>query len=234
MRNSFKLNALLVTVALFIGSALPSFCWTSIYDNSVNDLETRFETGLLQVGDQIVLAPGTPRGLIYFDFEYWGIGNTVGDFLGDVEARVRFYVNDGALYNGYATPGLVPFYDSSWFDVTQTTDSYPYRQTLVFTEGSDFAIGGLTIPAEEITWSVQFRGMEGGDRVGVDLYSPPVVGSAYADYWQNDGTGWVLLTNSVPMNFGARMYVPEPSVSVLALFAGLSVLAGANRLRRKN
>jgi len=236
MRNSFKVNALLVAAVLFIGSTSPAFCWTSIYDNSVNDLETRFDPGIFEVGDQIVLEPSTPRNLIYFDFEYWGIGNTVGSFLGTVEARVRFYENDGALYNGYATPGT-KFFDSGWFSGLQTTDSYPYRQTIVFTEGIDFAIGGLNIPAEEITWSVQFRGMDGADKLGVDLYSQPVVGQNYDDYWQNYGSegspNWVLLTNSLPISFGARMYVPEPSTSVLALLAGLGIF-GVNRLRRKN
>jgi len=30
-----------------------------------------------------------------------------------------------------------------------------------------------------MTWSVEFRGMGAGDSVGVDLYSPPVIGGSY-------------------------------------------------------
>lgn len=237
MRNLFRVNALWVTFALFVASSLPSLGWTAIYDNSVNDLQTRFDPGTLEVGDQIVLAPATPRSLIYFDFEYWGIGNTATTFAGNVQARVRFYVNDGPLFNGYATPGT-QFYDSDWFGGFGATDQAPFRATLVFTEGTDFPAGGLAIPADEITWSVQFQGMvPGTDTVGVDLYSPPVsgLGQNYPDYWQKDGSGnWTLMQNTVPMSFGARLYVPEPSASVLALFAGLAILAGTNLLRRKD
>jgi hypothetical protein len=88
-----------------------------------------------------------------------------------------------------------------------------------------------------MTWSVKFTGLGLDDSVGVDIYSPPVVGTDYPDYWQNDGTGWTLLTNSVPMDFGARFYaestVPEPSTVTLSILGGLGILTLARRLRRK-
>ena len=77
--------------------------------------------------------------------------------------------------------------------------------------------------------------MAADDSVGVDLYSPPVVGADYPDYWQNDGTGWTLMTNSPPMDFAARMEatVPEPSTMALSVCGGLGLLILARRLRRK-
>jgi hypothetical protein len=86
-----------------------------------------------------------------------------------------------------------------------------------------------------MTWSVQFQGMGATDTVGVDIYSAPVVGQDYPDYWQNNG-GWTLLTNTVrPMDFAARMEatVPEPSTLTLSILGGLSLLVLTRRLRRR-
>jgi len=44
-------------------------------------------------------------------FEYWGINRTQEEFEGEVQARVRFYANDGPPFSGYPTPGTV-LYDS--------------------------------------------------------------------------------------------------------------------------
>ena len=230
MENSLKLNALLLAGALGIGLALPLRA-NVIFDNSVHDLLTRFNPGTAEVGDEIVLG-GSERYLTNFSFEFWGTA-TGSSFAGDVQARVRFYQNDGAPFNGYATPGTTPFFDSGWFSIAPTP-----RNTEVFTAGSDFPTDGLLIPlpstVSNMTWSVQFEGMGDGDAAGVDIYSPPVTGQDYPDYWQNDGTGWVLLTNSVPMDFAARMeaqQIPEPSVIALSVLSGFGALGFAYRLR---
>jgi hypothetical protein len=244
MRKSFRMNGLLILAALWVSFSLPlraddpvgGYWGICIYSNSINDLRIRFDPGTREVGDQIVLG-STERYLTYFDFEYWGSNSlSLTTFAGDVQARVRFYLNDGTPYNGYATPGY-QFYDSGWFGGLYPTDQYPFRQTIYFTAGgagTDFGTG-LWIPGDGLTWSVQFQGMGATDGVGVDLYSPPTVGQDYPDYWQNDGSGWTLLTNTVPMDFGARMYgVPEPSAFALLLVGGLGILTLARRLRRTN
>lgn len=224
-----------------VGGLLGLACVTplhsaTIFDNSVNDLITRLNPGTYEVGDQVKMDPGAPeRFLTQFDFEYWGANGASTTFAGAVQARVRFYQNNGTPFNGYATPNATPFWDSGWFGGFGTTDGTggAYRATLVFTEaGGDFPYGGLIVP-DEFTWTVQFSGMGGTDTVGVDIYSPPVTGADYPDYWQNDGTGWILLTNTVPMDFAARMYatVPEPSSLALSLLGGLGILAFARRFR---
>jgi len=211
---------------------------TSIYDNSAagSDLTNRFDPGLFEIGDEIIL--GSPeRYLTSFAFEYWALngGTTSGSFSG-IDVRVRFYLNDGSLFNGYATPGTV-FYDSGWLDsfITNPTN----RATINFNE-SDFAAGWVGGPASlmpvtsNFTWSVQFRDMDVDDTVGVDLFNPPTVGQGINDYWEYNGTSWSLLTNTLPMNFAARFdaVVPEPSSVVLAILGGVGAFFFGRRFRK--
>jgi hypothetical protein len=203
----------------------------TIYDNTAIDLNTRFNPGTNEVGDEILLA-GTFRNLTNFSFEYWGT-NTVGGLLfsGGVEARVRFYENDGTTFNGYATPGTM-FYDSGPFSINPTP-----RSTIVFSSiGGDFPFNGLAMPvSSNMTWSVQFSGLGITDQAGVDLFSPPDVGGEHPDYWQNDAGVWSLKTNVVAMDFAARMdaTVPEPSALSLVAIGAPILLAAARSLRRK-
>ena len=82
-----------------------------------------------------------------------------------------------------------------------------------------------------VTWSVQFSGMGATDELGLDIYSLPVVGANYPDFWDNNG-GWLLQTNTVPMNFAATLEAtPEPSAVVLSIFGGLGVLATRRLLK---
>ena len=208
----------------------------TIFDNTSNDLGIRFTPGTLEVGDEINLA-GTDRYLTGFSFEYWGVSTANPSiFSGAVQARVQFYVNDGAPFNGYSTPSATSFYNSDWFAVSPTLTG---RSTLVFSPGADnIPVDGLFLPSSDMTWTVQFRNMAGTDSVGVDIYSPPTIGTEvgdFGDYWENNG-GWMLMTNSVSkMDFAAKFdAVPEPSSLVLSLGGGLGLLTLAYRLRRKS
>jgi hypothetical protein len=239
MGNSFKINALLVASALALSSATSLRGAITIFDNTHNDLSTRFAPPVTagttaEIGDEIVLA-GTARWLTSFSFEYFGTNTaSATSFSGNVEARVRFYQNDGAPFHGYATPSTL-FYDSGFFSLNLLGGPTP-RSTLNFQQGVDFPTGGLHIPTSDMTWTVQFTGMGATDSVGVDLYSPPTIGQDFPDYWSNSG-GWQLLTNSIPMDFAAQfnaeMTSPEPSVLALSVVGGLGILAFGSRLRRK-
>ena len=224
-------NGLLLVV---VGSMalLPTLNASTIYNNSVNDLSVRFNPGTTEVGDEILLG-GTDRYLTTFSFEYYGT-NTASPgnitFSGAVQARVKFYQNDGPLFNTYATPGTVIF-DSDWFGGFGPTA----RSTLVFTAGSDFPLAGLYLPvSSNMTWSVQFRNLGATDEVGVDLYSPPTVGGNYPDYWDHS-SGWELKTNAVAVDFASKMdaTVPEPSPVVLSTLGGVGLLLLSRFVRRK-
>lgn len=205
---------------------------TTIYDNSVNDLTNRFNPGLNEIGDEIILA-GIERSLTDFSFEFWALNNgtTNGSFSPGIDVRIRFYLNDGLPFNGYPTPGITPFYDSGLFTLFSPTD----RATLNYTV-ADFPGGvALFMPVvSNFTWSVQFSGMDVNDTAGVDLYNQPVVGQALNDYWEFSGGSWSLKTNTVPMNFAAKFEaVPEPSTVLFGILGGLGILIATRRLRAK-
>jgi len=235
MSNFLRKSASLAGLVLLVSASQQLFGAT-IYDNSTSDLNTRFNPGTFQVGNEINFV-GSERHITNFSFEFWGTntaspGNTT--FAGSVFAEVRFYLNNGTNFNGYATPGTM-FYDSGLFAVTTPTD----RSTFVFSGASDFLGGGVFIPgsATNFTWTVQFSGMGGTDSVGLDLYGPPAIGSNFSDYWENQGSGWALKTNALSstMSFGARLQadVPEPSSITISILGGVGLFLALGRLRRK-
>ncbi len=207
----------------------------TIYSNSTNDLAFRFAPGNIEVGDEVNFGGGA-RYLTNFSFQFFGTNTfSAGNnpFAGSPLARVRFYLNDGPVFNTYPTPGTVLF-DSGTFGVP-TSDPVLGRSTFVFEAGLllDFPVGGLFIPANTITWSVQFSGPIGFfDQVGLDIFDPPTVGSSLNDYWENNG-GWQLKTNVVNMNFASVFQAtPEPSFMALSLLAGLGLFFASRRNRK--
>ncbi|MBI5387106.1 MAG: HYR domain-containing protein [Verrucomicrobia bacterium] len=186
-----------------------------VYDNSANDLMTRFDPGASEVGNEIILA-GTNQFLREFGFEYWGTNMAGGSsFSGPVTVRLRFYLNDGAPFNGYPGPGTL-IYDSGAFPIEPTS-----RNVLLYNE---YDLGGgavvpltNTIP-DSFTWTVQFSGMGAQDSVGVDLFSPPVVGQTYSDFWVREGSSWIIRTNAATdMGFGAVAVSSRGFVTLEAL-----------------
>jgi hypothetical protein len=219
---------ILAAVAISVGGGVGA---EIVYNNSTNDLYTRFNPGQAEVGDEIILS-GSSRTITTFVLQYWAVGLGGGE-----TARVRFYANNGT--NAPADPGiLVPnslLFDSGNFSIADTA-----RSTLVFT---DFITGAATplttdLP-DSFTWSVQFYGTDGaGESAGVDLYSPPTVGGNHIDYWDNAGSfDWRLRFITVdgtnpPASFGALVEaIPEPATLWLGLFGGLAILGLKYRRR---
>jgi hypothetical protein len=230
---------LLIVVLLFTcNGELKADAPVLIYDNTENPLSPRalFNPGTIEVGDEIILA-GTERYLQAFSFQFWGTNTASanpGSYSGTVQARVKFYQNDGLTYNGYQMPSTV-LYDSGLFAVPLAFTG----NTFNFTAGADFPTGGLFLAGPggtlltNMTWSVQFSGMGPTDAVGVESFSPPNVGGNYSDYWQNSA-GWTLQTNTVPMNFAASFSAtPEPSSFALGICGGLGLLVSRRLFSRK-
>ena len=194
---------------------------TKIYDNSVNNLFTHFDPGVLEVGDEIHLA-GPERYLQQFGFEYfWENSQPGSPRTSPVKVRLRFYANDGPPFNGYATPGML-LYDSGYSDLP----SYE-REVLVY-ELQDLYVSALVPLAgplpDDFTWSVQFTGLGPDDHVGVDLFSPPVVGGSFADYWERQANGsWVLKNHQwVEINFASQAWASCVTVTVLGTVTNLN------------
>ena len=142
-----------------------------VYDNTATRLPARYASSS-EFGDEIILA-GTNRFLTNFTFEYFGT-----NFSGDEQARVRFYRNDGpSSASGAGTPHTL-FYDTGFFGIGQTAGA-----TLTL---SDL---GLTVP-DSFTWTIAFSGVTAGESAGLNLYSPPVVGRNYPDFWEKNGSVW--------------------------------------------
>jgi len=232
MRATFpkKAPVLLLASVLMIGASASA---ATIYDNSVHDSNLRF-AATNEIGDEIIFA-GSERVLTNFSFEYWALNNgttNASGFSPTVSVRLRFYLNDGPAFNTFATPGTV-FYDNT-FSITTPTD----RSTLVYTAGADFPAGGLFMPViSNMTWTVQFSGLDADDSAGLDVYYPPVVGTSPAelnnrrdDYWDFGSGSPVLKTNIVDISFGARFEaVPEPSTVVFGVLGGLGLLVLGRR-----
>lgn len=235
MIKSFRGTVLLITGTLALAASTPLQAQRTLFDNTSTDLQYRLTAGTAQIGDQIILSEAGVY-MTAFSFEYFGTNTASAGtttFGGPVQARVRFYLNDGSPFNGVPGPGTQLF-DSGAFAISPTPDG---RATLNFTAGADFPPGGLFLPSAELTWSVQFTGpfVSTTDLVGVDIYSPPTVGQDYPDYWRFDNSvGWVLETNTVPVDFAARITgVPEPSSLTLALVGGLGLFFATRRASRK-
>ena len=224
MTDPFR--AILAGALLF---ALPLTAAEVVYDNSVNDLAFNLDPGAQEVGDEIFL-DGTARWLSEFTFEYWGENSlSETEFSGPVEARIRFYLNDGPALPGVDdafTPSTV-FFDSGTFAIDPTL-----RATLTF---DDF-VTDVTVPLtvdlpDSFTWSVEFTGLGATDTAGVTIYSPATIGTSFDDYWVRDGVSWTLQTNVVAIDFAARFSaVPEPTTLALLLCGGVLALAVGRRM----
>jgi len=180
------------------------------YYNGETDLAVQFDPGTLEVGNEIDLADAT-GAITRFAFEFWGT-NTAGpgSFWGNVKVRVRFYLFDGlnsssCICSHYSPrelfePGNL-IYESGWMPVPPTP-----RSTLILGE-EDFPPEGIPLlGTTKMTWTVQFAGMGPTEKVGLDIYSPPTIGSARNYFWKRTNNfGWVAQTNttSIPMQFAA-------------------------------
>ncbi len=200
-----------------------------VYDNSQNDLTNRFQVGgVYEVGDEINLG-GTLRLLDTFDFEYYYTNQTSGT-PGSPTFEVTLYYNDGPTNSsGEATPGNVIWGSGT---VPGVISAFTARDTI---EGTQADFGSSIILPETFTWTVKFGNLNSGDEIGLDIYSPPLVGSSSRDYWIDMGSGWELREATVdpennPYNFAARFYaVPEPSSFALALLGGFALIARRQR-----
>jgi len=191
-----------------------------LYQNTTADLSTRFNTGLRQVGDQVILSGGAYSAAPLFVINEFSVSYYGLHFSGNETMQVRFYANDGVNWDGSnKTPGSL-LWDSGAFSILPTS-----RSTLTF----DSDLGkGIVVP-KDFTYTVEFFGISPGEEAGVDLFGPPTVGGNYSDYWLKTEAGWVLAkSDTANIDFAASMNgiaVPEPTS--LFLLGGLLLSAPA-------
>jgi hypothetical protein len=184
-----------------------------VYDNSGSGTNTYYT--LNEYGNEVLLS-ATNSTLTQFQFEYYG------DFVatGNEMARIRFYKMDGPPNSdGYSTPGTV-LYDSGAFSITAGYVTKTFS-------GLSIAVPG------DITWTVQFSGLVGGngDEAGLVITSPPSVGFAYDDFWMKTTSGWGLFRwgGNPVANFAAQITgivtttTPPPTVGISLATSGVQI-----------
>lgn len=212
MEENMKKLAILLAVLVSVGVCFSQSTFI-VYDNTLIDRYTTFQIGAgEEVGDEILLdntqfMNGTLYSINYFSFTYWG-----ANFSGNEQMRVKFYKNDGAS----GKPNTV-LWDSDPFNIPATGKSQVIFDDL-----------NLTITYRNLTWAVQFLGLESGESAGLWIYSPPAVGGNYTDYWYNDGSGWELRAGTQAIDFEAKIGVNPipPTVTITAPTDGGFAVAG--------
>jgi hypothetical protein len=196
-----------------------------------------------QVGEQIWLGTLVPQYLTNFSFEYY---SPFISYTGPVQMDVRLYQNNGALFNGYASPGATPFFDSGNFSLTDPWQVNGTNTATVIFQLSDLLAGNtinlnptFVLPTN-FTFTVTISGLQGLDQVGLPFFGlngVATVGTNAGDYWYNNSGTWQLLTNSSGSTaFGAQFLgkpTPEPSVLCLGALGMAALTVVARRRNRR-
>jgi hypothetical protein len=215
-----------------------------LYQNTGTSLGTvlgGFNNGQ-QIGEEIWLGTLVPEYLTNFSFEYYSpdatwTGSPQGaNFIG---AEIRFYENNGPLFNGYASPGTL-FYDSGllafpnpqWYNgnsLSNTLTAIFSLSDLQSPPGGSALDSNFVLPTN-FTFTITFSGLTGTESVGLPNYNPPQSGTNYSDYWYDSSGTWQLLTNASlgPVAFGAQFNgsptpTPEPTVLCLGALGGMAL-----------
>jgi subtilisin-like proprotein convertase family protein len=193
-----------------------------VYDNWSNNLASPFAPDTVEVGNQVTLA-GTERYISRFAFGYWGSNSVQNGFQGSVQARVRFYANDGPAVGGAASPGTM-LYDSGATGLVATNNGSVVIE--------DFQLGATVVPLvgalpNTFTWTVQFGGLSANDAAGLNLFSPPVVGSVLSQFWENGASGWKLRKGFGPVDFGGQIAAVSRGVTLSVLSTVTNATCGS-------
>jgi hypothetical protein len=243
MNRLFSFSKWVVVGAMAATTCLQASAGT-LFQNTTTDAG-EFTPGSSIFGNEVIPdSAGFGYALTNLSFEFYA--KQAGSFTGPGNmgffADVRLYLNNGPSVSGAASPGTL-VYDSGNVEIDTPTAG----STLDF-KPSDFAkdaayyssqYGGLLIPAGDLTWTVQFSNLAGGDSAGVEFFNGPRIGSEYDDYWlsSDNGVSWSLLSNGAGENTAGLQIqgtiIPEPGILTLVAMGGLGLLTVARRFPRK-
>lgn len=243
----FFLKAMCAGAGIILAGSAVVRADTFLYQNTATNLgyNLGFNNNDI-IGQQIWLGTGAlPYNLTSFSFEYYSPNVT---FSGSVTADISFYNNDGALTNGYASPGSL-FFNSGTFTLpTAFAASGGSNSATLLFNTTDFTTGdgpgavtmnpNFVMPSN-FTFVVTISGMSGFDAVALPVYDTPQIGANSGDYWYDVSGNWELLTNAAgPIAFGAQFTgtpqpTPEPSVICLGALGAAAFAIIARRRRQQ-
>lgn len=214
MNKIFSPKAVLLAAGIFAGALTQTVRADLVYANTNNQTSFIQNTLTYETGDEIILA-GSSRLATNFTFQFWSSG-----ISSSTTVEIRFYLNDGTG----GAPGTM-IWDSGADNLLAIDSGFST------TNGATLSYDMSVLVPNDFTWTVQFENL-GGGTAGVPIFTPPTVGGNYSDYWENNGTGWLLKTNaSTDMSFAATLQaaVPEPSTFALAIVGGIGFLLARRR-----
>ncbi len=209
-------------------------------DSVIYDTSETYNTNVFPVsngeelGNQITLSPNT-WSMTSFQIEYYSTNIISPEKVG---VDLRFYLNNGPVINGVATPGT-EFYDSGWnYGLT----AGPLGDTIAYESSDLYQNALLNLPAGFLlpgtfTFSLSFTNLDANNNISLPLANSPAnqPATSYGTYWLNSSGQWTLLTNSAPANFVTVINgnsVPEPAASFLGALGVLVLLSTCRRVRR--
>jgi len=181
-------------------------------------------SGTFSAGNEVVLAPASAGGYSISQFavqiDFTGTGTPTGN------VDVQFYQNNGAPFNGYATPSTV-----LWDAGSTALTSFSTGSGEVLT----YSVPNVVVP-QDFTYVVSFSGLTSTEVAGMSIYGTTTVGQDHNDAWVNTSGAWTLEeagSGQPSPQFGAKItgnVVPEPSTIALGVMGAFGFLAR----RRKN
>lgn len=196
-----------------------------VYDNGVNDLNRKYGPGNnIEFGDEIFLEGGSTFTITGFKFEtfvhYDNEPNLVhANDTGNESVNLRLRLNDGpVLASGRAAP-FTQLFESGFINLSTGPQTH------------DFSGLAIALPpgVDHLTWTAEFVGIDTDEKVGLTVYHPPVVGSSYTDFWQEDGGTWdtIPFADGTPASFRAQVFarIPDGGSTVLLLTFALVLVA---------